>query len=461
MLHFLKSKALGFLVLAGLAVAGPVAHAAPDAILGMEAGKEYRGLNYLELEMATGSPEDCRQICLENSARCKAYTYYKAGVKSENPVCHIKDELRPATVNATAVGGTFQSVSVSSDLLAPPRLRFENTLQSRRYMLNVRCPGSNRAFTLNGASSDWEQSYSSISGNQAYQSAIVEQKGFQLGKHLRCYYDGEAYAYMEIPEDYPECQAVAGGFACYPPGGPVEYKDTVELVLTDSAGINFSELGLNRAGNVIRTDLWYGLSDGKAVILPHDIRISNITASDIGPDAAACAARLGEYSPSEISVDKLPVGSWVCFYMPPFKIMGRFRVDERIGNSAQPQKLKITYFTWQKEVAEPFMPIPEPLPIAAQTIRQTPGLSGVILGQQQQTTETFVKPMHEGYRVDWCLNYGSNCGADAARKFCQLKGFSSAASYPIARDIGRTKTVGDKRVCDDPGCDGFAEISCR
>ncbi|MGH1352021.1 MAG: hypothetical protein ACRBBN_14610 [Methyloligellaceae bacterium] len=77
----------------------------------------------------------------------------------------------------------------------------------------------------------------------------------------------------------------------------------------------------------------------------------------------------------------------------------------------------------------------------------------------------FVKPEWKGNRLDWCLEWGRQCGKPAADAFCKQKGFSpSAKSFEIDRKIGNrspTKVISTGKVCSRPSCDGFQVIVCR
>lgn len=75
----------------------------------------------------------------------------------------------------------------------------------------------------------------------------------------------------------------------------------------------------------------------------------------------------------------------------------------------------------------------------------------------------FEKPMHQGYRLDWCLTWGSNCGEPAASAWCKTKKFDRANCWKPALDIGgasHTKVLQTGQICDQPSCDGFSEIVC-
>jgi hypothetical protein len=77
---------------------------------------------------------------------------------------------------------------------------------------------------------------------------------------------------------------------------------------------------------------------------------------------------------------------------------------------------------------------------------------------------TFQNPTVNNYRLDLCLHWGVECGAPAANEFCKTKGFSSAAQWTMATNIGAqspTFVLGDKKVCNEASCDGFASIHCQ
>jgi hypothetical protein len=78
-------------------------------------------------------------------------------------------------------------------------------------------------------------------------------------------------------------------------------------------------------------------------------------------------------------------------------------------------------------------------------------------------TQTFNNPMQGAQPLDWCLNWGVGCGADAANAWCASKGFVRATDFAIANDIGGstpTRVISTGAVCDQPFCDGFAYITC-
>jgi hypothetical protein len=78
-------------------------------------------------------------------------------------------------------------------------------------------------------------------------------------------------------------------------------------------------------------------------------------------------------------------------------------------------------------------------------------------------SQTFSEPMQGSNRLDWCLNWGTGCGAEAANAWCVANGFESASDFGIANDIGAqspTRLITTGAVCDQPFCDGFSHITC-
>ena len=75
----------------------------------------------------------------------------------------------------------------------------------------------------------------------------------------------------------------------------------------------------------------------------------------------------------------------------------------------------------------------------------------------------FDAPRANGYRVDACRSWGQGCGKEAADAFCRLNDFESAAAFDIDPRIGAatpTMTIEDKKICNQPQCDGFKSITC-
>jgi hypothetical protein len=77
--------------------------------------------------------------------------------------------------------------------------------------------------------------------------------------------------------------------------------------------------------------------------------------------------------------------------------------------------------------------------------------------------KTIVRPMLNGNRLDWCMNWSEDCGKPAADAFCRNLGFQAAAAFAPDPHIGwrtPTRLIGTGAICDLGHCDGFARITC-
>jgi PAN domain len=111
---------------------------------------------------------------------------------------------------------------------------------------------------------------------------------------------------------------------------------------------------------------------------------------------------------------------------------------------------------------------PAPAPVAKQITT-----SGVMLARLGQPTPpiapisnsgTFVTPVYNGYRLDWCRIFETECGAPAADAFCKGQGFSGVGAFKFQPNPGvATMTIGQNSVCDPQwhGCDSFEFVRCR
>ncbi len=85
---------------------------------------------------------------------------------------------------------------------------------------------------------------------------------------------------------------------------------------------------------------------------------------------------------------------------------------------------------------------------------------GELCEEVQRNREIFRYPKVNTRMVDWCKNWGQGCGEPAATNFCVQKGFVRASVWEQYPDVGNTLVLGDNKVCDMPGCDGFKSITC-
>lgn len=73
----------------------------------------------------------------------------------------------------------------------------------------------------------------------------------------------------------------------------------------------------------------------------------------------------------------------------------------------------------------------------------------------------FSNPKIDGYALDWCRDWGANCGEPAAKAFCVSKGFAKLLNYAVAFDSPPTKVIGSGQVCNDTGCDRITKVICQ
>jgi hypothetical protein len=79
---------------------------------------------------------------------------------------------------------------------------------------------------------------------------------------------------------------------------------------------------------------------------------------------------------------------------------------------------------------------------------------------------SYMTPMIEndarklGY-LDWCRDWGVDCGKPAADAFCKMKGHGPSRLFTKAEDHGHTVVLASRKTCDQPHCDAFAVIVCE
>lgn len=104
-------------------------------------------------------------------------------------------------------------------------------------------------------------------------------------------------------------------------------------------------------------------------------------------------------------------------------------------------------------------PVPEPqvVPTPAPTPAPAPSRP---TGPQE---ETFRFPVHQVYRLNYCLDGEQGCGEPAATAWCKSQGFDRAVRWTQEDNIGAlypTVFIGTGSICDKFLCDGFEEITC-
>ncbi len=83
---------------------------------------------------------------------------------------------------------------------------------------------------------------------------------------------------------------------------------------------------------------------------------------------------------------------------------------------------------------------------------------------QEPRTEIFQFPVHDDYRLNFCLRPAEGqCGEPTADKWCRERGFAKVASWKRDPNVGSlfpTVFMDTKAICDSFICDGFEEITC-
>ncbi|MCP4319300.1 MAG: hypothetical protein GY789_25775 [Hyphomicrobiales bacterium] len=94
---------------------------------------------------------------------------------------------------------------------------------------------------------------------------------------------------------------------------------------------------------------------------------------------------------------------------------------------------------------------------------KSPGPKMITVVVNKNTTR-FRYPQVNNVRLDWCRNWGSNCGEPAANLFCQDMGFARANRFVIDDTTGKkgipSLVFGDGRVCNARYCNAFKLIAC-
>jgi hypothetical protein len=67
----------------------------------------------------------------------------------------------------------------------------------------------------------------------------------------------------------------------------------------------------------------------------------------------------------------------------------------------------------------------------------------------------------DGYVVDQCLAKGDECGAHAARSYCQSRQFTSATAYRRVDPDEITGSVPRPGTCTGSVCDEYVAITCQ
>ena len=95
-------------------------------------------------------------------------------------------------------------------------------------------------------------------------------------------------------------------------------------------------------------------------------------------------------------------------------------------------------------------------PAEAGTPAPTPAPAPVVA---KAADEMFKNPMHEGVRLNWCLNGQSDCGKKAAEAWCVQQGFSTAKDFKYVSGVKPTIQIGTGETTKK-GAKGFSRVTC-
>ncbi|MDD5035360.1 MAG: hypothetical protein PHE55_11455 [Methylococcaceae bacterium] len=70
-------------------------------------------------------------------------------------------------------------------------------------------------------------------------------------------------------------------------------------------------------------------------------------------------------------------------------------------------------------------------------------------------------PEVEGYALDYCREWATNCGKPAADAYCQSKGYEESVHFSVVNNSPPTLVINSGQVCDMPGCNRIVSVVCR
>lgn len=72
----------------------------------------------------------------------------------------------------------------------------------------------------------------------------------------------------------------------------------------------------------------------------------------------------------------------------------------------------------------------------------------------------FVDPKVDGMPLDYCLEWGSDCGKPAADAWCRARGFAAASAFEVRTGSPPTRIFSSGRICDMVFCDRIISLTC-
>ncbi len=90
-----------------------------------------------------------------------------------------------------------------------------------------------------------------------------------------------------------------------------------------------------------------------------------------------------------------------------------------------------------------------------------PGICLLLLAAPSIAAEARYKnPKVNGYALDYCLTWGTNCGKPAADAFCRNKGYKKALRFHVRKNTPPTRVIKSGQICSHAGCDRIDWLAC-
>ena len=75
-------------------------------------------------------------------------------------------------------------------------------------------------------------------------------------------------------------------------------------------------------------------------------------------------------------------------------------------------------------------------------------------------TKDYRNPTVDGYGLDFCREWGANCGKPAADAYCRSRGHKGASSYVTMPEHPPTRVIGSGEICREEFCDRIIMVMC-
>lgn len=72
----------------------------------------------------------------------------------------------------------------------------------------------------------------------------------------------------------------------------------------------------------------------------------------------------------------------------------------------------------------------------------------------------FLDPQVDGVPLDYCLEWGSECGKPAADAWCHARGYAGASTFEVRTGSPPTRVIASGQICDMVFCDRIISLTC-